>query len=156
MTNSPIPAVIPSVLPQGRPSIAAASIRLRGPLPLARLSLRPAGTLRFGLATNDTNGRVADTALTRALGWTNDTRLHIQTYTDLILVIADEHGIFHLSPYGHVKLPATARHWCRLTTGDRLLLAADPAEGILIAHPSAVLEELVAALHAARFRDGAA
>ncbi|WP_432973624.1 hypothetical protein [Dactylosporangium sp. CA-233914] len=94
-------------------------MRPRGPLPLARLTQRPAGTLRFGLATVDTNGRVADAALMRALGWTDATRLHLQAYAGLIVVAADEHGIFRLSSLGHVRLPAAARHWCRLGAGDR-------------------------------------
>jgi hypothetical protein len=130
-------------------------MRPRGPLPLARLTQRPAGTLRFGLATVDTNGRVADAALTRALGWTATTRLHIQAYTGLIVVAADEHGIFRLSRLGHVKLPAAARHWCRLCAGDRVLLAADPLNSLLIVHPPVIVEELVTGLHATHFADGA-
>jgi hypothetical protein len=157
MNTGPIPAVIPSVLPQSRPPIVTAgSMRPRGPLPLARLTQRPAGTLRFGLATIDTNGRVADAALTRALEWTATTRLHIQAYTGLIVVAADEHGIFRLSSLGHVKLPAAARHWCRLGAGDRVLLAADPVNSILIVHPPVILEELVTGLHATHFAGGAA
>ncbi|GAA2397120.1 hypothetical protein GCM10010170_113530 [Dactylosporangium salmoneum] len=125
-------------------------------MPLARLTERPAGTLRFGLATIDMNGRVADAALFRALGWTIDTRLHMQTCADLVVVVADEHGVFRLRPPGHVRIPATARHWCRLDLGARVLLAADPVNGLLVVHPPAVLEELVGGLLNARFRDGAA
>ncbi|MEV8514247.1 AbrB/MazE/SpoVT family DNA-binding domain-containing protein [Dactylosporangium sp. NPDC051484] len=120
---------------------------------LARLTERPAGTLRFGLATIDMNGRVADAALFRVLGWTTDTRLHIQTCTDLV-VVADDRGVFRLRPPGHVRIPATAQHWCRLELGDRVLLAADPVNGLLVVHPPAVLEELVGGLLRARFRDG--
>ncbi|MER7007794.1 AbrB/MazE/SpoVT family DNA-binding domain-containing protein [Dactylosporangium sp. NPDC000555] len=72
------------------------------------------------------------------------------------MVAADEHGIFRLSRLGHVRLPAAARHWCRLGAGDRVLLAADPVNGLLIVHPPVVLEELVARLHATHFADGAA
>jgi hypothetical protein len=156
MSAGPIPAVIPSVLPQARSPITTGSTRPRGPLPLAWLAQRPAGTLRFGLVTVDTNGRVAETSLTRALGWTDTTRLHIQAYTGLIVVAADEHGIFRLSRLGHLKLPAAARHWCRLGAGDRVLLAADPINSLLVVHPPVVLEELVAGLHATHFADGAA
>ncbi|WP_426513346.1 AbrB/MazE/SpoVT family DNA-binding domain-containing protein [Dactylosporangium sp. McL0621] len=99
---------------------------------------------------------MADAALTRALEWTDTTRLHIQAYTGLIVVAADEHGIFRLSRLGHVKLPAAARHWCRLGAGGRVLLTADPVNSLLIVHPPVVLQELVTGLHATRFQDGAA
>ncbi|MFD0576209.1 AbrB/MazE/SpoVT family DNA-binding domain-containing protein [Dactylosporangium darangshiense] len=97
-----------------------------------------------------------DSALIRTLGWTTATRLRIQTCVDLIVVLADRHGVFRLGPPGYLRLPATARHWCGLRAGDRLLLAADPANSLLVVHPPAVLEEMVAGLHAARFREGAA
>ncbi|GAA2624182.1 hypothetical protein GCM10010399_64450 [Dactylosporangium fulvum] len=98
MSASSIRPVIPSAQPHPRDSIAvAAAARLRGPLPLARLTERPAGTLRFGLATIDMNGRVADAVLFKAPGWTTDTRLHIQTCADLIVVVADERGVFRLA-----------------------------------------------------------
>jgi bifunctional DNA-binding transcriptional regulator/antitoxin component of YhaV-PrlF toxin-antitoxin module len=40
-----------------------------------------------------------------------------------------------VSSQGRVHLPAAARHACRITPGDRVLLAAEPADGVLVVHP---------------------
>jgi bifunctional DNA-binding transcriptional regulator/antitoxin component of YhaV-PrlF toxin-antitoxin module len=47
-----------------------------------------------------------------------------------------------------VNLPAAARHACGIAPGDRVLLAAEPADGILVVHPLAALDAMVS-----RFRD---
>jgi bifunctional DNA-binding transcriptional regulator/antitoxin component of YhaV-PrlF toxin-antitoxin module len=47
-----------------------------------------------------------------------------------------------------VHLPAAARHACRITPGDRVLLAAEPTDGVLVVHPLATLDAM-----ACRFRD---
>ncbi|ROS32146.1 hypothetical protein [Amycolatopsis thermoflava] len=44
-------------------------------------------------------------------------------------------------------LPATLRHRCRLGPGDRVLLAADPEQDLLIVHPPAALDDLLAQRH---------
>ncbi|MEV0131364.1 hypothetical protein AB0H83_23235 [Dactylosporangium sp. NPDC050688] len=155
MTAGPIQPIIPSVQPFARAVVppAAGPARSRGPLPLARLAQRPAGTLRFGLATIDTNGRVADSILFTTLGWKTGTRLDIRTCGGLILVTADEHGVFRFRSPGYVRIPVTARQCCRLLLGDRVLLAADPVNGLLVVHPPVVLEELVDGLLTTRLRE---
>ncbi|GGM67957.1 hypothetical protein GCM10011608_61480 [Micromonospora sonchi] len=40
------------------------------------------------------------------------------------------------------------RQWCGLTAGDRVLLAASPADGLLVVHPPAALDAMVVAVHA--------
>jgi hypothetical protein len=75
------PAVSPVVPPtagagqsDGRPPVAATS---RRSLPIVRLgALRTRSTV-YGLATIDCNGRLAETAVVRALGWAPGTRLDI-------------------------------------------------------------------------------
>lgn len=155
MTTGPIRPIIPSVQPYARATVppTVSPARSRGPLPLARLAERPAGTLRFGLATVDTNGRVADSTLFTALGWKDGTRLDIRTCGGLVIVIADEYGVFQFKSPGYVRIPATARHWCHLPLGERVLLAADPVNGLLVVHPPAVLEDLVGGLLSTRLRE---
>ena len=41
------------------------------------------------------------------------------------------------------------RRWCRLMAGDRVLLAADHATSVLVAHPLAMLDRALAGVHAA-------
>ncbi|MGI5185354.1 hypothetical protein ACQEVZ_54835 [Dactylosporangium sp. CA-152071] len=155
MTASPIRPIIPSVQPYTRAVVpqAAAPTRSRGPLPLANLAKRPAGTLRFGLATIDTNGRIADSTLFVALGWKTGIQLDIRTCGGLVLITADEHGVFQFRSPGYVRIPVTARQRCRLPLGDRVLLAADPVNGLLVVHPPVVLEELVDGLLTARLQE---
>jgi hypothetical protein len=54
-----------------------------------------------------------------------------------------------------VRLPVPARRGCGIEPGNRVLLAADPAIGLLVVHPLASLDAMVAGRHAAAL-DGAA
>jgi bifunctional DNA-binding transcriptional regulator/antitoxin component of YhaV-PrlF toxin-antitoxin module len=68
-----------------------------------------------------------------------------------VLIAADRHAVFRMARAGHVPIPAGVRDWCGLATGDRVLLAADLAAGLLVVHPPAALtamtsEYLAAAL----------
>ncbi|WP_232237783.1 MULTISPECIES: AbrB/MazE/SpoVT family DNA-binding domain-containing protein [Actinoalloteichus] len=50
---------------------------------------------------------------------------------------------------GHLRVPASIRHRVGLVAGDRVLLTADPGRNQLVVHPPAVLDDLLAARHAA-------
>ncbi|MFJ5599902.1 AbrB/MazE/SpoVT family DNA-binding domain-containing protein [Micromonospora parva] len=107
-----------------------------------------AGTLVYGLAATDNSGRIADRTVIRALGWGPGTRLHIRETSGVIVVRLDRQGVFTVTGQGHLHLPAAVRHWCGLTAGDRVLLAANPADGLLVVHPPAALDAMVVAVHA--------
>jgi hypothetical protein len=102
----------------------------------------------YGLATIDCNGRVAETAVINALGWVPGTRLDIRENSGLVLVTASRHGVFSLAGQGYLRLPATVRHWCGLVPGDWVLLAADPADGLLVVHPPTALDAMITQFHA--------
>ncbi|GAB3939197.1 hypothetical protein GCM10027614_20880 [Micromonospora vulcania] len=87
--------------------------------------------------------------IVRALGWGCGTRLQIRESAGLIVVRLDPQGVFTLTGQGHLHLPAAVRKWCGLKPGDRLLLAADPIAGVLVVHPPAALDAVVAQIHAA-------
>jgi len=127
----------------------------RRALPVARLGPLRARSTVYGLATIDCNGRLAETTVIRALGWAPGTRLDIHERGGLVLVVADRQGVFHMTGQGHVRLPATVRHWCALVPGDRVLLAADPDQGRLVVHPPAVLDAMIAQFHASALVGGA-
>ncbi|WP_406071257.1 AbrB/MazE/SpoVT family DNA-binding domain-containing protein [Micromonospora sp. NBC_01638] len=102
----------------------------------------------YGLAAIDVSGRIADRTIIRALGWAPGTRLHIREGSGVIVVRLDRQGVFTVTGQGHLHLPSAVRHWCGLTAGDRVLLAANPPEGLLVVHPPAALDAMVVAVHA--------
>ncbi|WP_238005814.1 hypothetical protein KZZ52_41375 [Dactylosporangium sp. AC04546] len=148
MTHQVIPAVIPSLGDARRAPMEGPVTGLRRPPP-PLADLRDVGSRRFGygFATIDSHGRVADRALMRQLGWAAGTRLHIREQSGLLLIAADANGIFETSSQGHLVLPATARHSCRLLIGDRVLLVADLHTSMVAVHPPAFIESMIAGIH---------
>jgi hypothetical protein len=59
----------------------------------------------YGLATIDCNGRLAETAVVRALGWAQGTRLDIHESGGLVLVVKDRQGVFRLTVWGANSRP---------------------------------------------------
>jgi hypothetical protein len=118
-------------------------------LPVARLvaSSRARSTV-YGLATIDCNGRVAETAVINALGWVPGTRLDIRESGGLVLVTGSRQGVFSMTGQGYLRVPATVRHWCGLRPGDRVLLAAEPGQGLLVVHPPMALDDMITQFHA--------
>ncbi|WFE52964.1 AbrB/MazE/SpoVT family DNA-binding domain-containing protein [Micromonospora sp. WMMD1155] len=143
-----IPPLTPPARSQGTDRRLGAALR-RPPLPLPDLPTPRAGSTVYGLAAIDVSGRIADRMIVRALGWACGTRLHIHESAGLIVVRLDPQGVFTLTGQGHLHLPAAVRKWCGLKPGDRLLLAADPDGGVLVVHPPAALDAVVAQIHTA-------
>ncbi|MBQ1052163.1 AbrB/MazE/SpoVT family DNA-binding domain-containing protein [Micromonospora sp. C51] len=100
------------------------------------------------MAVLEGSGRLRDRAVVRALGWGPATRLDIRECAGFIVVRADGQGCFGLTGQGYVRLPAAVRHWCGIAAGDRLLLVADPAVGLLVVCPVAALDAIVGQAHA--------
>jgi hypothetical protein len=145
VTTRIVSAVIPSSdhsAPQGK---ATNEQRV---LPVAQLAPESSPMVTYGMAAIDRDGRLAEVAVVAALGWLPGTRLDIRVRGGLVLVTADPHAIFRVTRPGQVRLPATVRHWCRLTAGSRVLLVADPAAGRLVVHPPAALHTMITEFHA--------
>src|SRR5262249_54955080 len=51
-------------------------------------------------------------------------------------VRADRQVVFSMTGQGYLRLPAAVRYWCGLVPGDRMLLAVDPADELLVVHPT--------------------
>lgn len=150
MTTSFVPPVIPKVAPGGGVGTGPAG-RARGPLPIPALA---AGSPRvsdtaYALSAVDKSGRVADRSIVRVLGWMPGTRLDIREKAGTIVARPAADAVHFIDDRGHLHLPLAVRRWCRLTPGDRVLLAAIRASGVLVAHPLAVLDRLLADAHAA-------
>jgi hypothetical protein len=102
----------------------------------------------YGLAAVDDRGRIADHAIVRALGWHAGTRLDIRVIGGLIVVTAGDGGASSVTNHGHVRLPLTVRRCCGVEPGDRVLLAAEAAEGVLVVYPPLVMDTMPARFHA--------
>jgi bifunctional DNA-binding transcriptional regulator/antitoxin component of YhaV-PrlF toxin-antitoxin module len=95
----------------------------------------------------DCHGRVADLAIVRALGWDAGTRLDIRVAGGLILLSTRGVGAHSLTGQGYVQLPVNVRRSCGLKAGDRVLLAAEPTDGLLTMHPPVALDAMLTWLH---------
>ncbi|MFB9187203.1 AbrB/MazE/SpoVT family DNA-binding domain-containing protein [Dactylosporangium sucinum] len=92
---------------------------------------------------------MADRALMRRLGWAAGTRLHIiRAQSGSLLATAATDGVFTIGNQGHLVLPATVRHSCRLLVGDRVLLTADLDASVVAVHSPALVEAMIAGPHA--------
>ena len=89
------------------------------------------------------------------LGWVPGTRLDVHERAGLIVVYRAEDGVHCISERAFLKLPLIARRWCRICGGDRVLVAAHAATGVLVVHPLAMLHSLLADVHAAALRGDA-
>ncbi|HKS46095.1 MAG TPA: AbrB/MazE/SpoVT family DNA-binding domain-containing protein [Amycolatopsis sp.] len=151
MTNSVIaPVVIPAtpLRSDGHTDGSVGTSGARRTLPLPTVPTPRTSSIVYGLAAVDCRGRPADHTVVTALGWVPGTRLDIRESGGLLLIRSDVHGVFSVTKQGHLRLPAPVRHCCGLIPGDRVLLAADPQRDLLIVHPPAVLDDLLAQCHA--------
>lgn len=140
--------VSPVVLPVISASRPSGSANARRALPVPQLAPGGGRSTVCGTATIDCNGRVAEAIVITALGWTPGTRLDIRVSGGLVLIIAERDAVFRMTRPGQVRLPATVRHWCGLIPGCRVLLVADPTTGLLVVHPPAALDTMIAQFHA--------
>jgi hypothetical protein len=145
VTGSFLPPVIPPS-PAGTRRHSASS--RRRPPPLAALEPNPAPTADtvYAVSAMDKSGRVADRSIVRTLGRVPGTRLDIRERAGIVVARAARDGVHRIDDRGHLCLPLAVRRWCRLAAGARLLFAADPATGVLVAHPLTVLDRLLPAV----------
>ncbi|MGX7673755.1 AbrB/MazE/SpoVT family DNA-binding domain-containing protein [Plantactinospora sp. DSM 117369] len=101
----------------------------------------------YALSAVGRSGRVADRSIVQVLGWVPGTRLDVRERAGIIVVRTAADGVHRVDDRGHLFLPGAVRRWCRLTAGDRVLLAADSATGVLMAHPLATLDRILAGVH---------
>jgi hypothetical protein len=102
----------------------------------------------YGLAAVDDRGRIADHAIVQAVGWQPGTTLDIRVVGGVIFLTANAAGASRVSSHGHVRLPQSLRRCCGIETGDRVLLAAEPADGVLTVHPLIVMDIVLTRFHA--------
>ena len=145
MTAQPLIPVIPS---SGGPAALRWPRSTAGrPLPLTRPVPVPAAPedVVYGLGRIDASGRIADRAVTSALGWSGGDRLTLTADAGVVTAHRDPGGIITLPARAYVTIPAALRRRCGLRPGDRVLLAAVPGDDTLTAYCLAVVDQAIRA-----------
>jgi AbrB family looped-hinge helix DNA binding protein len=94
----------------------------------------------------DASGRVSDRTVIAALQWRPGDRLTITATTQRITAHRDPVGMVTLTAKPYIVIPATLRHRCGISTGDRVLLAATPDDDTLHVYPMAAVHDAIACL----------
>ena len=113
----------------------------RQPLPLARPVPVPAAPedVVYGI------GRIADRAVTSALGWSGGDRLTLTAEAGVVTARRDPGGMVTLPARAYIAIPAALCRRCGLRAGDRVLLAALLHEDTLAAYSLAVVDQAIRA-----------
>ena len=141
MTARPVAPVIPSA--GGADRRRKGVPRAARPLPLPSPPGRPDAVYGFGRI--DASGRIADREIITALGWRTGDRLTLTAGAGVMVARRDPGGILTVPDRPCIVIPAAARSRCGLRTGDRVLLAAQPAQDTLTAYSFAVVDQALRA-----------
>jgi hypothetical protein len=93
----------------------------------------------------DRSGRVPDRAITRALNWQAGDRLTFTACPGAVIARREPHGMISLATRQYVAIPAALCYRRGLHPGDRVLLAAAPAQDKLTAYSLALVDEAIRA-----------
>ena len=138
------PLIPPRARPDGREHRNAAITRR---LPMAAAPEVPAipGDVVYGTGRMDESGRVADRAMTGALGWQPGDRLTFTATAGVVIARRDPAGMVTMPAKPYLVIPAALRRRCGLRPGDRMLLAVFPARDALAAYSFAVVDRALRA-----------
>ena len=145
MTASLIAPLIP---PSGRsPARGRGRTGTTRALPVAVIPVIPAAPddVLYGFGRIDASGRVADRAVTSALGWQPGDRLTLTAAAGVVTARRDPDGLITMPAKPYVMIPAVLRRRCGLRAGDRVLLAVLPAQDTLAAYSFAVVDQALRA-----------
>ena len=99
----------------------------------------------YGFGRMDESGRVADRAMTTALGWQPGDRLTLTAAAGVVTARRDPAGMVTMPTKPYLVIPAALRRRCGLRPGDRVLLAVFPARDTLAAYSFAVVDQALRA-----------
>jgi bifunctional DNA-binding transcriptional regulator/antitoxin component of YhaV-PrlF toxin-antitoxin module len=85
----------------------------------------------YGIGRIDASGRIADRAVTSALGRRGGDRLTLTAHAGAVTARREPGGMVTLPARAYIAIPAALRRRCGLEPGDRVLLAAVPGEDTL-------------------------
>jgi hypothetical protein len=125
-----------------------ASLTIGDGIPLPRPEPgRVSGAREYAVTALDSAGRLADRSPLIALGWVPGTRLKISAHHHVLVAQTDNAGTGAVTARRRIQLPASVRHRCRLSCGDRILTAAWPDHGLLVLYPKPALDALLLEYH---------
>ncbi len=140
--------IAPVIPPSSRPSVRGHG-RAGAPrrLPVAAVPVIPAAAddVLYGFGRIDASGRVADRAITSALGWRAGDRLTLTAAASVVIARRDPGGMVTMPARACIVIPAALRRRCGLRPGDRVLLAVLPGEDALAAYSLAVVDQAIRA-----------
>jgi bifunctional DNA-binding transcriptional regulator/antitoxin component of YhaV-PrlF toxin-antitoxin module len=113
------------------------------------------GDAVYGVGRIDSSGRVADRAVTGALGWNGGDRLTITGGDGVVVARRDPHGAVTLPARAYLAIPSALRQRCGLRPGDVVLLATIPGQDAIAAYPMAVVDRALRALSPLPCTEGA-
>jgi bifunctional DNA-binding transcriptional regulator/antitoxin component of YhaV-PrlF toxin-antitoxin module len=145
VTSQLIAPVIPSPSRlAGPPRVGPSAVR---PLPMAgpAAALSVPADVVYGTGRIDASGRVADQAVSCALGWREGDRLTPTAAPGIVTGRRDPGGMVAVPARGCLAIPAVLRRRCGLRAGDRVLLAAVPGQDMLAAFSFAVVDRAIRA-----------
>lgn len=117
-------------------------------LPVAQLHTHVQdASLYYAVTTIDDRGRLADRSSLRILGWLPESSISIRVVQGVVIVVTRCRGPESITRQGHIRLPASVRHFCRLAPGARLLVAACPDHDLLAAYTTSALDAMLLAYH---------
>lgn len=93
----------------------------------------------------DDRGRLADRSALRELAWQPGLPVSF-TIVGSVIVVAPHPGRFMITRQGHVRIPASVRHRCRIQPGDHLMLVVLPGRDQLVIYPASALEAALLAV----------
>jgi hypothetical protein len=99
----------------------------------------------YGVGRVDASGRVADRAVTGALGWACGDRLTVTASDGVVVARRDSLGMITLPARACLVIPSALRRRCGLRPGDMVLLAALPGLALLAAYPIVVVDRALRA-----------
>jgi hypothetical protein len=93
----------------------------------------------------DASCRIADRAVTSALGWRGGDRLTLTADAGVVIARRDPGGMVTMPGRAYIAIPAALRRHCGLRPGDRVLLATVPGDDMLATYSFAVVDQAIRA-----------
>ena len=144
MSERIVSAVVPQSMGE-RWRVPAESRRVRSRLPLAEVaSVSGDASWVYGIGRVDASGRIAESTVGRALGWAAGDHLAVSVHAGAAVVRRDPQGAFTLPAGACVLVPGPVRTRLGVGAGERLLLAADPSQVLVVAYPMRALDAVLA------------
>ena len=145
MTAPPIAPVIPPTGGPGARSRSRSGTGHRLPVAVVPVVRAVPDDVVYGFGRIDASGRVADRAMTSALGWRPGDRLALAADAGVVIARRDPGGMVTMPSRPYIVIPAALRRRCGLRAGDRVLLAVFPAQDALAAYSFAVVHQALRA-----------